>query len=125
MQSGTYSLDARAVVQHRHKSLGGQHTLGLLVTPPTPEGAHAVELDVPGYIAPAIHFGPPVVIGGAVRSGNRASFGAIGDALADVTHAAIFDLDRCIIAYGPVQRAPGTAGPAEIAFEPGAIRVRF
>lgn len=125
MQPGTYALDAKAVVQRRHLPLDGAYTLGLLTKPPSPEGAHAIELAAPGYLRPTLHFGLPVVEGGAVLSGVRASFGPIGNHLQEVAHAAVFDQDNNLIAYGLVARASGSCGPWEVAFEPGAVRVRF
>jgi hypothetical protein len=125
MQTGSYSLDACVVVQHRHLLLNGRYKIGLLTRPPTPEGAHAIELAAPGYVVQDIRFGLPPLVGGVVRSVGRLSFGPIADEVADVRHAAIYDEAHAVIAYGLLRRAPGYVGPREIAFESEAIQVRF
>jgi len=129
MKPGTFSLDARVVVQHRfrHEPLSGPLTMGLLTTPPTPEGSHSVELDRPNYSRQPIEFGPPAarVLNCARRSARKVSFGALGDAAADVRHAAIYDDANNVVAYGLVQTYAGYVGPGEIAFEAGTVRLRF
>jgi hypothetical protein len=124
MQPGKYSLDARVVVQLRRGELDGSYTLGLMTKPPCPEGFHGQELTAAGYARQPIHFGPPETVGGARRSGARASFGNIGDAAADVRHAAIFDEDGQVVAYGLAERKSYTEGAFEVVFEPGAVRIR-
>lgn len=128
MQSNSYSLDACVVVQLRGQPerFTGPFTIGLLTAPPTPEGSHAQELQAPGYIRQRIDLGPPAngKRGGSQRNAGRASFGAIAPHAEKVRCAAIFRDDE-IVAYGLYLPAPGHVGPDEIAFEPGAVRVRF
>ena len=128
MRSNSYSLDLCVVVQHRGQpeAFEGPFTLGLLTAPPTPEGTHAKELQAPGYVRAAIEFGPPVNDDprSARRSEGRTSFGAIGGHAGEVTHVALFRGDE-IVAYGLPIPAPGHIAPGEIAFESGAVRVRF
>ncbi|WP_296598007.1 hypothetical protein [Phenylobacterium sp.] len=127
MISNSYSLDAVVVVQHRGQpeAFAGPFTLGLLTNAPTPEGAHAKELEAP-YERPVVEFGPPASDrpGGTRRSGGRVSFGAIAKRAAEARYVGIFKGDD-IIAYGRPQPSAGFVGPEEIAFEPAAIRVRF
>lgn len=128
MHSNSYSLDARVVVLFRAQTepLEGPFTVGLLTTAPTPEGTHATELTGEGYARAEIDFGPPAgdKLGGTRRSGRRVSFGPIGDIAAKARFAAIFKGDQ-IIAYGLPQTASGIVEPKEIAFDPGAVRIRF
>lgn len=124
MESGSYLLDARVVVQFRHEALQGRHKVGLLSRPPTPEGANSTPLSCSGYVAQAVEFGSASAAGGMVRSANRVSFGTIADGASDVRHAAIYNEHDQIVAYGLLQRAPGHVTAGEVAFEPEAIRVR-
>jgi hypothetical protein len=129
MSPGTYSLDARVVVQHRLRTepIAGEFTLGLLTSAPSPEGTHSMEVAVPGYARQRIEFGPPAGrhIGAPQRSGARVSFGSIGLDVANVQHAAIYDESGEIFAYGLVQSRAGPVEPAEIAFEAAGVTLRF
>lgn len=128
MISNSYNLDAVVVVQHRGQpeAFEGPFTLGLLTTPPTPEGTHAKEVQAPGYVRPAIEFGPPAgdKPGGARHSGGRVSFGAIAAHAGDVRCVAVFRGEE-IVAYGQAAPTPGHVDFEEIAFEAGAVKVRF
>jgi hypothetical protein len=129
MRSGTFSLDSRVIVQHRFRSepLSGSFTVGLLTKPPTPEGTHSIELAAPGYSRQPVEFGPPAerVLNCARRSAKRVSFGLIGDACGDVRHAAIFDDNDEMLAYGLLQTYAGYAAPLEVAIEAGMVKLRF
>lgn len=128
MHSNSYALDARVVVQHRGQvvPLSGPFAVGLLRKAPTPEGAHVQELEAPGYLRVPVEFDPPAaeMIAGARRSAHRVSFGPIGPYAAEAKYGAVFRGDE-VIAYGLTQTASGFVGPDEIAFERGALRIRF
>jgi hypothetical protein len=129
MKSGCYACDARVVLKYRTGAdpLPGNLTLGLLTAAPSPEGWDAEELAAPGYARQPIEFDPaPSAHPGVKRlNTHRISFGPIGDYVAGVSHAAVFDAEGKVVAYAWFQTCPGYIDGAEVVFDGGRVTLRY
>ncbi|HEX4196218.1 MAG TPA: hypothetical protein VHZ26_02125 [Caulobacteraceae bacterium] len=128
MLTGSYTLDAGVVVQHRGDwafKIPPKLYLGLMTRAPEPEGAGGVELQAPGYERQPIEFAPssPYVPNGVQRNSGQVAF-TPNKKWPAVGHAALFDEDGVVLFYGYLVRHPSSVRDDRATFTASAIQLR-
>jgi hypothetical protein len=129
MRTGSYTLDAGAVVQHRgdrNFKLPDPLFLGLMTVPPHPEGEGGVELSAAGYQRAPIQFGTasPRVVGGTMVNLYPVVFRP-NEGWDGVLYAAIFDEHGKVFFYGRLWRQSSGSDGGLATIPASSIRLRF